>query len=153
IGRQNWYPGSDALSFWGPYARPYASFIPTDFMSRVWSESNTDAYFPRPRGYVALGDNRELGVVNTRYLQDLAYCRLKSLIVGYTLPNKWLAKKGVNQLRVYFNGENLLTFSKLDTKYIDPEQAAAENNWKTSRSNTRIYPWSKTYSLGLDIRF
>ncbi|NGM62132.1 SusC/RagA family TonB-linked outer membrane protein [Sphingobacterium sp. SGG-5] len=153
IGRQHWYPGQESLVFWGPYTRPYASFIPTDFMSRVWSEDNPNAYFPRPRGYVALNNNRELAVVNNRYLQDLAYCRLKSLTVGYTLPERWLSRQGINHLRIYFNGENLLTFSKLDTKYIDPEQAATKNDWKTSRSDARVYPWSKTYAVGLDIRF
>jgi len=154
IGRQHWYPSTDALLFWGPYARPYASFIPTDFMSKVWSEQNTDAYYPRPRGYVALGaNNRELGVVNTKYLQNLAYCRLKNLSVGYTLPKKWLSKYGVEKVRFYFSGENLFTLTKLKSDYIDPEQASASNTWKNGRSDARIYPWSKTYSFGVDISF
>ena len=154
IGKQNWYPDTNALLFWGPYSRPYSSFIPTDFMSKVWSEDNPDAYFPRPRGYVALdANNRELGVVNTKYLQDLAYCRLKNLTVGYTLPQKWLSKIKLEKVRVYFSGENLLTFTKLDSDYIDPEQASASNSWKNSRSDARIYPWSKTYSFGIDVSF
>ncbi|GLL54289.1 hypothetical protein KUBF_19510 [Bacteroides finegoldii] len=105
--------------FWGPYTRPYASFIPSDFMSQVWSEENTDAYFPRPRGYVALNNNRELAVVNNKYLQNLAYCRLKNLSIGYTLPDKWLSKIGFEKIRIYFSGENLLTFTKLHSDYID----------------------------------
>ena len=32
IGKQNWYPGAETSMFWGPYSRPYASFIPSDFM-------------------------------------------------------------------------------------------------------------------------
>ncbi len=53
-------------------------FIPKDFLTDVWSEDNPDAYFPRPRGYVALDVNpRELSKPNTRYLQNVAYCRLK----------------------------------------------------------------------------
>ena len=69
--------------FWGPYSRPYASFIPSDFMSQVWSEENTNAYFPRPRGYVALGSNRELAVVNTKYLRHFylfSSCYLPMLV-------------------------------------------------------------------------
>ena len=153
IGKQNWYPGAETSMFWGPYSRPYASFIPSDFMSQVWSEENTDAYFPRPRGYVALGSNRELAVVNTKYLQNLAYCRLKNLSIGYTLPDKWLSKIGFEKIRVYFSGENLLTFTKLHSDYIDPEQASASNSWKTSKSDANIYPWAKTYSFGVDITF
>ena len=146
-------PGAETSMFWGPYSRPYASFIPSDFMSQVWSEENTDAYFPRPRGYVALGSNRELAVVNTKYLQNLAYCRLKNLSIGYTLPDKWLSKIGFEKIRVYFSGENLLTFTKLHSDYIDPEQASASNSWKTSKSDANIYPWAKTYSFGVDIAF
>ncbi len=153
IGKQNWYPGAETSMFWGPYSRPYASFIPSDFMSQVWSEENTDAYFPRPRGYVVLGSNRELAVVNTKYLQNLAYCRLKNLSIGYTLPEKWLSKIGFEKIRVYFSGENLLTFTKLHSDYIDPEQASASNSWKTSKSDANIYPWAKTYSFGVDITF
>src|SRR5690606_32198293 len=135
------------------FSRDWSSDVCSSDLSKVWSEDNPNAYFPRARGYIALGDNRELAVVNNRYLQDLAYGRLKSLIVGYTLPERWLSKQGVSHMRIYFNGENLLTFFKLDTKYIDPEQAATKNDWKTSRSDARIYPWSKTYAVGLDIRF
>ena len=46
IGRLDWYPGADNLRFWGPYCRPYATFVPKNFMSQVWSEENPDAYFP-----------------------------------------------------------------------------------------------------------
>ena len=53
IGRRHWYPKANTIAFWGPYARPYASWIPKDFHKMYWSEENPDAYFPRPRGYVA----------------------------------------------------------------------------------------------------
>lgn len=91
--------------------------------------------------------------VNTKYLQNLAYCRLKNLSIGYTLPDKWLSKIGFEKIRVYFSGENLLTFTKLHSDYIDPEQASASNSWKTSKSDANIYPWAKTYSFGVDITF
>ena len=91
--------------------------------------------------------NRELAVVNTKYLQNLAYCRLKNLSIGYTLPDKWLSKIGFEKIRVYFSGENLLTFTKLHSDYIDPEQASASNSWKTSKSDANIYPWAKTTAV------
>lgn len=154
IGKQNWYPGSNALAFWGPYSRPYATYIPSDFLSKVWSEDNPDAYFPRPRGYIALSTSRRsLGVANTKYLQDLAYCRLKNLTVGYTLPSKWLNKIQLEKVRVYFSGENLLTFTKLESDYIDPEQAAIDNSYNKGTSDAKVYPWNKTFSFGIDITF
>ncbi|RAJ02280.1 TonB-linked SusC/RagA family outer membrane protein [Chitinophaga skermanii] len=146
IGKQNWYPGANADKFWGPYSRPYYSFLPQDFESKVWSEQNPDAYFPRLRGYVALNAKGELTEVNDKYLQNLAYLRLKSLTLGYSLPATWMKRVKMERARFYFSGENLLTFTKFDTKYIDPEMAAAE-------ANGRVYPVSKTFSFGLDITF
>ncbi|MBE8722481.1 SusC/RagA family protein [Sphingobacterium sp. Ka21] len=152
IGRQHWYPGTDASQFWGPYSRPYSSFVASDFLSKVWSEDNPDAYFPRPRGYVALNNtNRSLGVANTKYVQNLMYLRLKNVTVGYSLPASVASKAGLSRLRVYFSGENLLTFTKLESRYIDPEQASTLNSHNVSTSTARTYPWAKTFMFGLDI--
>ncbi len=151
IGRQHWYPDYDAVAFWGPYSRPYTTFLPTDFESKVWSEDNPDAYFPKPRGYVALNANRELGVVNDKYLQNLMYARLKNLMLGYTIPGKLTKQIGLERVHLYLSGENLLTFTTLDTKYIDPEQASAQNTYGVSRSTARTYPWAKTFMFGLNI--
>ncbi|HEX7754921.1 MAG TPA: SusC/RagA family TonB-linked outer membrane protein [Niabella sp.] len=146
IGKQNWYPGANADKFWGPYSRPYYSFVPVDFPEKIWSEDNPNAYFPKLRGYEALNASGELGVVNDRYLQDLAYIRLKNLTVGYSLPAGLLSKAKITRCRIYLSGDNIFTATKLKTKYIDPEMAAAE-------ANGRIYPISKIYSFGLDISF
>mgnify|MGYP000149866834 CR=1 FL=1 len=149
IGRQDWYPGADNLRFWGPYSRPYATFIPRDFMSKVWSEENPNAYFPRARAYSSL--NSTSGVVyytNDRYIQNLAYCRLKNLTVGYTIPTHLTSKIGIKELRIYFSGENLATWTALKSKFLDPEQAAADSDKKAN-----VYPWCKTYSIGLNLTF
>ena len=152
IGRQHWYPGTEASNFWGPYARPYATFIPRDFLSQVWSEENPDAYFPRPRGYVALNStNRSLGVANSKYLQDLMYIRLKNLTIGYSLPETTISKIGLTKLRIYLSGENIWTYTKLKSKYVDPEQAATLNTYNVSTSTAKTYPWAKTFMFGLDI--
>ena len=151
IGRQNMYPSTEDYAFWGPYSRPYVSFIPKDFMSRVWSETNPNAYFPRPRGYVALMTNRELGAVNDRYLQNVGYCRLKNLTIGYTLPEKWLEKMHMTKFRIFFSGENLATFTALKSRYIDPEQASSSLTWKNGRGAGMVYPYARTFTFGLDI--
>lgn len=153
VGKQNWYPGQNALGFWGPYSRPYASFISSTFLKDVWSPDNPNAYFPRPRGYIALKSNRSLGAVNTKYLQNLAYCRIKNITMGYTLPAQLTNKVGVERIRIYFSGENLFTFTALRSKYIDPEQASAQNSIRSGSSTAKLYPWSKTYSFGLSVTF
>ena len=147
IGRQDWYPTSNAMAFWGPYARPYATYLPKNFHTQIWSEENPNSYFPRPRGYTALqGTNRELTAVNDRYLQNIGYCRLKNLTVGYTLPRQWTRKALIESLRIYFTGENLFTWSGIRSDYIDPEMAA-------TNGELRLYPWQRTYMFGVDVTF
>ena len=151
-GNHYWYPGHENGPFWGPYANPYMSFLPRDFMDNVWAPDNKDAYFPRPLAYAAR-KNSPLGVVNSRYLQNKRYLRLKNLTVGYTLPQKWTKKIGVEQFRVYFSGENLCYWSPLkkNSKYIDPEEAF--NSTVKDTYDRFHYPWQKTMLFGIDITF
>ena len=146
IGRRDWYPASNADKFWGPFSRPYFSFIPEDFTSKLWSEENPDSYFPVLRGYTALNGGACLNTPNDKYIQNIGYLRLKNLVIGYTLPKTWTQKAYIQNLRVYLSGENLITWTPFETKYIDPEQPIAD-------SNGRSYPLSKTFSVGLDITF
>lgn len=144
IGKQNVYPGGNNMLFWGPYARAYSSFIPEDFPSKVWSKNNRNAYFPRP--VADLARSFAMSRPNDRYLQNLAYCRLKNLTVGYTLPKTLTKKAYLEKVRLYFSGENLFITSKLKSDYIDPEQMMHD-------TNGRVYPFSKTFSFGLDVSF
>ena len=146
LGKMDWYPGNNADRFWGPYSRPYFSFIPEDFESQIWSPENPNAYFPTLMAYVALNANNELRATNNKYLQDLAYLRLKNLTLGYMLPESLTKRFKINGFRMFVSGENMFTWTKLNTKYIDPEQAMADGNG-------RVYPFSKTYSFGFDITF
>lgn len=146
LGKMDYYPGNNADRFWGPYSRPYFSFIPRDFEKDIYSETNRNAYFPNLLAYVALNGNNELRATNNRYLQDLAYLRLKNVTLGYTLPKHLLERINIQRFRVFVSGENMVTWTKLRTKYIDPEQMM-------SNKDGRVYPFSKTYSFGFDISF
>ena len=154
VGYQNWYPRGDTGLFWGHYARPFQTYIPSDFASKIWSEDNPDAYFPRPRGYVAFNSGvRELNVVNTKYIQNVGYFRLKNLTFGYSLPEKVTKKLNIEKVRVYFSGENLFTLSPLENDYIDPAMAGATTTWKSGNTDCYGYPTARAYSFGLDITF
>ena len=78
--------------------------------------------------------------------QNIGYCRLKNLTVGYTLPRQWTRKALIESLRIYFTGENLFTWSGIRSDYIDPEMAA-------TNGNLRLYPWQRTYMFGVDVTF
>jgi len=143
IGKKDWYPDGETTMFWGSYSRPYVSFIPKNFTNKVWSTDNPDAYFPRLIGYLSLGS--ELSYSNDKYLQNAGYCKLRNLTIGYTLPDKIVKKVGVGNVRLYASGENLHTWTKLQTKYIDPEEIIT--------GDARTYPLYRTYSFGVDITF
>nr|WP_295921557.1 TonB-dependent receptor [uncultured Dyadobacter sp.] len=147
ILRKNWYPGNNADKFWGPYSRPYYSFIPEDFGSDIWTPENPNAYFPVLRGYTALNDGGDLRAPNDRYIQNVGYLRLKNVVIGYTVPEKISKLVRIPRARIYISGENLLTYTPLRSKYIDPEAFDGD------ATNGRTYPMSKTISAGLNITF
>ncbi|MBX2921560.1 MAG: TonB-dependent receptor [Chitinophagaceae bacterium] len=72
-----------------------------------------------------------------------AYFRLKSVELGYTLPEKWIKKAGIKNTRFYVNAYNLLTATKV--RYIDPEHP--NETWGY------LYPLNKTVSVGLNVTF
>ena len=158
-GNHYWYPDGMSTPFWGPFSYGYLSFLQKDFLQRCWSEDNPDAYFPRPRTYLASNSKGQLGVVNDRYLQNMRYLRLKNITVGYTLPKNWTKKIWLEQVRFYFSGENLAYWSPLkkNAPYIDPEAAYTRPYASASDDaavrNQGYYPWPSTFMFGIDITF
>ena len=149
-GNHYWYPDGHMMSFWGPYSYPYQTFLQKNFMDKVWTEDNTNAYFPRAMAYSTTSG--PMSKVNDRYLQNIRYMRLKNLTVGYTIPVNLTKKIGVEQARIYFSGENLFYWSPLKkiTSYVDPEAAIRRSN---ETYNETFYPWQKTFMFGVDITF
>lgn len=151
-GTHYWYPSGRSFAFWGPFSQPMTTYLPKDFLHDCWSETNTDAYFPRAVAYYAFTGGGQLSRVNSRYLQNIRYLRFKNLSVGYTIPKVLTKKIGVDAVRVYFTGENIAYWSPLKkhSKYIDPEGAY---NRKSKDFNRAFYPWQKSYMFGIDITF
>jgi hypothetical protein len=112
-----------------------------------WSEENRDLYAVWPRlSPGAIDNNTDFGLDNPGYsstwwLRDGAFLRLKSVELGYTLPAKIASKMYLSNLRVYFSGTNMLTFSKF--KLWDPEMGG----------NGLGYPVQKVFNFGLQLSF
>lgn len=107
-----------------------------------WSEDNPGAFLPRPT-FRSAWRNQE---VQTRYLQNGAYVRLKNVTLGYSFSSDFIDRLHLKKLRVFVAGENLLTLTKMSTIF-DPE--ATGGYW----GNGKIYPLQKSFSLGLNIQF
>lgn len=103
---------------------------------------NLDSYYPR----VAWNGSKNQHI-QTKYLQNAAYGRLKNVTLGYTLPKEVTKKFYVENLRVFVSGENLLTITDF-TKLADPELIDA-SGWGFGKT----YPLAKTVSLGLSVTF
>lgn len=101
---------------------------------------NLDAYYPRP----IFGSSKNQQV-QTGYLQNAAYLRLKNIQLGYTLPAGLTKRLGGQKFRVYASGENLVTWTKL-AKMFDPETV-------DGGTNQSVYPLLKVISLGLSVTF
>jgi hypothetical protein len=116
------------------------------FMDR-WhpADPKADPYDPAtqwiPGHYAYTGT---LPDVNSTFnVENGAYLRLKSVELGYTLPEKWMTKAGIKNLRVYANAYNLFTITKV--KYVDPEHPNDTYGY--------LYPLNKSVSVGLNVKF
>jgi TonB-linked SusC/RagA family outer membrane protein len=147
VGQRDFYPGPEAAFFWGFYNR-YYNPVMEHHVGNYWTPENTDAYFPRPRAYIAQKNNYDLGSTQTKYLQDASYLRLKTLTIGYTIPQVYTNKIWINKLRVFFTGQNLFTFTDLHEAF-DPEAITNLNN----NGAGLVYPLQRTFTFGADINF
>jgi hypothetical protein len=76
------------------------------------------------------------------WLKKNGYGRLKSAQLGYTFNRQWLKGIGIEKLKVYFSGFNLLTISQL--KIFDPEVENGQGEY---------YPQQRTLNAGLNLTF
>ncbi len=97
----------------------------------------------RPYNYENTLETAEINV----WRPMATYLRMKTLELGYRVPKNVLRKAGVDNLRVFVNGTNLLTFCKKELKLVDPERG--ENDWDAGLS----YPIMKGFNFGLNITF
>ena len=99
---------------------------------------NIDASYPR----LTLSGNAVNERTSSYWIVPGDYMRLKNVEIGYTLPEKLTAKLGLDRLRVYLNGRNLATWSKI--KHLDPENPN-QRGW--------FYPQQKIMTLGINVTF
>lgn len=83
------------------------------------------------------------GLTSSYNVKDASYFRLKSVEIGYTVSAKFLGKLGVSKLRVFTNGYNLVTWTKLPA--MDPEHPQDLYGY--------MYPITRNMNVGLDLTF
>lgn len=111
-------------------------WISSDISGKPETE-NVNAKYPR----LSYGGSENNFRRSTYWLRDGSYLRLKTLEIGYNIPKQIINKARINELRIFFIGTNLLTFSKF--KLWDPELGS---------SNGANYPLMKTFTLGINFK-
>jgi hypothetical protein len=88
------------------------------------------------------------GVLSDFWLKSTDFIRLKNIEVSYTFSKiGFLKRAGVNGLRLFFNGNNIITWTKL-MDGLDPEQQNSGG-----ASDGYLYPMTRIYSFGVNIQF
>ena len=130
---------SDATPLTKPWYGNYDN-APLYLVEQSWRPDNTDATYPRLSANASSYRNNYR--VSDFWKRNGAYLRLKNVSLGYTLPRSWTRMVGMESIRTFISGTNLLTFTQF--KYLDPESPNVV---------TGYYPQQRTITLGIDVNF
>ncbi len=125
------YP-NQAIAFVEGWRSPLAFYV-----DNFWTPTNRNARFPR----LIIGGSTNAHI-NSAFVQNGAYARLKNLQIGYSFSSRLLERIKAQQIRIFFSGQDIWTVRKAWYKYFDPE---SPNNVAYA------YPFFAVYSFGLNI--
>lgn len=150
--RQIWGNGSLAI----PGYQSSDGGVPAAIADNYWTPQNTDAFYPA--AFNNAGSNTANNMqIQSRYLLDMSYLRLKNLTVGYSLPRALLKRASISSLRIYTALENFKTWDKLGGLPIDPEGINGYSMWNSSNYNLSRtgagVPAFKSVSFGAQLTF
>lgn len=103
----------------------------------AWNTNNTSSSIPR----LTTSNTADEGRASSYYVENGSYLKLRTLQIGYTLPEKFISKLKMSNARVYLSGQNLCTIKSSSLTCPDPENP----DWN--------YPLSTSVSFGLQLSF
>lgn len=107
-----------------------------------WTPENPNAKYPLLINDVAASSSNNL--FSSFWVKSGAYCRVKNITLGYTIPRKWTRKAFIERVRIYGTLNNIWTIKGSDFyKGFDPEQSGGAT----------CYPLNKSYIVGLQLDF
>ena len=108
-------------------ADPQSPLIPGEFPTALVGNSNHSNYW-----------------VSDFWYKNIIYIKLRNFELGYTLPQRWMSKAGINKLRLYLFGQNLFSIDNMGAYDIDPEIA---------NSTGIVYPTTRVIGTGINLSF
>ena len=134
--------GNDMINYvsrWIDYGQ-FVGGLSRDALYNTWTPTNTSARLPMLDG---ASRSQE---ASTAFIEDGSYLRMKTLRLGYTLPQSVLDKVKMKSLRVYVQATNLLTFTKY--KGLDPELDSSGMSMGVDRGS---WPTPRQITIGLTL--
>lgn len=108
---------------------------------------NPDAKLPRWSGNDLNGNNR----MSDRWIENGSYLRIQNISLSYTFPKKWIDNMGMSNCKVYFNAQNVYTFT--DYSGLDPEIGSYNQQAGLSNVDMGRYPSPRVFTFGTNITF
>ncbi|SMO40340.1 SusC/RagA family TonB-linked outer membrane protein [Solitalea koreensis] len=137
VGKKDVFINSNYFFGIASGAQPFQNSVFTSTLNR-WTPDTPNGYLPK---FYLSAENQKNLQTSTRYLQNAAYLRLKTVQLGYTFPEKWTSKLKIDKFRIYTTAENLATITKM-FEGIDPEIAIGTG---------KIYPLQRSFTFGLNV--
>ncbi len=109
-------------------------------MLESWTPENKNAEFPR----ISTAYSNYMNAYTSKFVYNNTFARLRNVTLGYTLPKHWTQKFLVNSLRLYVQGDNLITVGSAVGRGTDPEQSI-------SGVTANRFPMTKSVSFGLQL--
>jgi TonB-linked SusC/RagA family outer membrane protein len=158
--------GVGEMNIWGDGSLAIAGYhssdggMPQTIAGDFWKEDRIDAFYPRPFNNAGSGITNNMQI-QSRYLLDMSYLRVKNMTLGYTLPAAITKNILISKARFYVSLENFFTFDNLRGLPLDPEAIAGQNPGMSGSADGSYNlgrvglgtPMFKSFSVGTQISF
>lgn len=116
-----------------------------------WRQPGDISYMPRAGNGASFANTSNFRTtLGTHSIHNASYIRMKNLSVSYNLPKGLVERVGLQGVRLFANGLNLLTWSAWP--YYDPEVAGSSTDIY-GNVTTASYPTAKQINGGIELRF
>lgn len=141
------FSGSEGNDIFKNFVRYDFTYVnqPSSALDR-WTGPGTSNDEPR----VNLNDANQNARISDRFVEDGSYLRMKTLQIGYNLPDAWLDKMKFEKFKIYMTAQNLITFTKYSG--LDPEIGNVGGSLEIG-IDRGFYPQARTIMGGLSVTF
>lgn len=139
------------VKYWTDFYTSFTGAKSHTALHDSWTEDNQDATVAIQENEGTFSTN---SVPNSYYVEDGSYLRLQNLQLGYTIPGDILERTGIRDLRIYVQGENLLTLTGYSG--LDPEVGFSEDGGGGSTNfgiDEGSYPRARQFLIGVELSY